>query len=100
VRRSIGTFTGEEDVDVEYPVAMLELLCRSHNKSGQDSRPFRYVHIGGAVSEHDQDKALWYYQKARRTRVIQDFQIHRSDYPVGYFIFPRVKSLRNLLNDV
>jgi len=54
---------------VEYPVTFLELLSSMQRKKREDNKPFRYVHIGGAVSEQDQDKALWYYQKARRTRV-------------------------------
>jgi hypothetical protein len=64
--RSIGTYDGRRDVEVDYPVAFAKAMM-AHKKNEK----FRFVHLGGAFTVEDQDKPLWFLEAARKGRVIK-----------------------------
>ena len=64
--RCMGTFSGDRVVEIDYPLAFANAMAKiipAHKKK------FRYVYLGGALTEPDQEKRLWYLQTARRFRV-------------------------------
>jgi len=61
---AIGTYNGSMLVDVEYPLA----FANSMQTLSDHTKPFKYVHLGGAFTEMDQEKTLWFLQRGRRTR--------------------------------
>jgi hypothetical protein len=64
--RAIGTFIGDTVVDIDYPLA----FCNAMIQQQPAGEKFRYVHLGGGVTEPpDSERNLWYYAKARRVRV-------------------------------
>lgn len=65
----VGTFNGSRQVDIEYPLAFLDII-KSRINAGQ---PFRYVHLGGGFTEPppkegEQERTLWYFVNGRRVR--------------------------------
>jgi hypothetical protein len=66
VGRSIGTYNGNPLIDIEYPLAFANAFVKT--LAGR-TKQFRYVHLGGMLTEQDQEKRLWYYQSGRRVRV-------------------------------
>lgn len=62
----MGTYNGDVVVEVEYPLAFAKAFATTLPSS---TGKFRYVHLGGALTERDQEKHLWYLQTARRARV-------------------------------
>lgn len=66
----LGTYTGNEKVDIEYPLAFIEII-KTQRPAG--SRPFRYVQLGGAFTEPppeegEGERSLWFYKNGRRVR--------------------------------
>ena len=60
----MGTYDGKFEVEVEYPTAFAKAILQ-----GKRGERFRYVHLGGAFTEEDQEKSLWFLPAARRGRV-------------------------------
>lgn len=65
----IGTYTGDEKVDIELPLAFLKAVTTR----SRGSELFRYVHVGGAFTEPppkkgQEPRALWYFTNGRRVR--------------------------------
>jgi len=63
--RSIGTYNGDTVVELEYPEAFQKALLKILNVK----KTFTYVYLGGAFTETDQEKTLWFFSKGRRVRV-------------------------------
>jgi hypothetical protein len=63
--RSIGTYNWDTVVELEYPEAFQEALLKVLDAK----KTFTYVYLGGAFTEEDQEKTLWFYSKGRRVRV-------------------------------
>jgi hypothetical protein len=63
--RSMGTYNWDAVVELEYPEAFREAL----SKVLDVKKTFTYVYLGGAFTEPDQDKTLWFLSKARHVRV-------------------------------
>jgi len=63
--RSIGTYNWDQVVELEYPEAFQEALLKVLDVK----KTFTYVYLGGAFTEPDQEKTLWFYSKGRRVRV-------------------------------
>jgi hypothetical protein len=63
--RSIGTYNWDSVVEIEYPAAFQEALLKVLDVN----KTFTYVYLGGAFTEEDQEKTLWFYSKGRRVRV-------------------------------
>lgn len=63
--RSIGTYDGDPVVELEYPKAFQEVLL----KAISPMRKFRYVYLGGGLTETNQEKTLWLFSGGRRGRV-------------------------------
>ncbi|RDW56817.1 hypothetical protein BP5796_12884 [Coleophoma crateriformis] len=61
---SIGTYTWDPVVELEYPEAFQKALL---NVLGV-KKTFTYVYLGGAFTEPDQEKTLWFYSEGRRVR--------------------------------
>lgn len=64
-RRSIGTYNWDPVVELEYPAAFQKALLNVLDVK----KTFRYVYLGGAFTEPDQEKSLWFYSNGRRVRV-------------------------------
>jgi hypothetical protein len=78
--RSIGTYNWDPVVELEYPAAFQEALL----KVLDGKKTFRYVYLGGAFTEQDQEKNLWFYAKGRRMRVC--FLTHFITTTVSFFV--------------
>ncbi|KAK9482018.1 hypothetical protein V1527DRAFT_477767 [Lipomyces starkeyi] len=61
---SIGTYNWDTVVELEYPEAFQEALLKVLDVK----KTFRYVYLGGAFTETDQEKTLWLYAKGRHVR--------------------------------
>lgn len=66
--RALGTYDGDLEVEVEYPTAFAKAILQ-----GRSGGKFRYVHLGGAFTEEDQEKSLWLLPTARRGRVCSSY---------------------------
>lgn len=79
--RSIGTYTWDPVVELEYPRAFQTALVRALDRD-RATKTFKYVYLGGAFTEQDQDKVLWFYTQGRRVRVCHlshsDLSDHRA----------------------
>eukprot|EP01117_Protostelium_nocturnum_P002233 TRINITY_DN12880_c0_g1_i1.p1 TRINITY_DN12880_c0_g1~~TRINITY_DN12880_c0_g1_i1.p1 ORF type:complete len:221 (+),score=38.93 TRINITY_DN12880_c0_g1_i1:45-707(+) len=62
---SIGTYNGSLAVDVEYPLTFANAMVKILSDS---NKPFHYVHLGGAFTEWDQEKTLWFMPNGRQRR--------------------------------
>ncbi|MCJ1374559.1 hypothetical protein MMC20_005791 [Loxospora ochrophaea] len=74
----MGTFSGDRVVEIDYPLAFANAMAKiipAHKKK------FRYVYLGGALTEPDQEKRLWYLQTARRFRGLAETKV--QDLPTG-----------------
>ena len=65
----LGTFTGNEKVDIEYPLKFINTIKARPSQSTQ----FRYVQLGGAFTEPppkegEKERTLWYFPNGRRVR--------------------------------
>lgn len=63
--RSIGTYNWDPVVELEYPEAFQQALLKVLDLKN----PFIYVYLGGAFTEPDQEKTLWFFSGGRRVRV-------------------------------
>ncbi|RDW57616.1 hypothetical protein BP6252_13698 [Coleophoma cylindrospora] len=61
---SIGTYTWDPVVELEYPESFQKALL----KVLDFKKTFTYVYLGGAFTEPDQEKTLWFYSEGRRVR--------------------------------
>ncbi|ODM24245.1 hypothetical protein SI65_02046 [Aspergillus cristatus] len=61
---SIGTYNWDSVVELEYPEAFQKALLKVLDVK----KTFRYVYLGGAFTEPDQEKPLWFYAKGRHVR--------------------------------
>ena len=65
----MGTYTGSEKVDIEYPLKFIEAI----KTRPPGSTPLRYVHLGGAFTEPpakegQKERSLWFFANGRRVR--------------------------------
>ena len=63
--RSIGTYNWDPVVELDYPAAFQNALL----KVIDGKKSFNYVYLGGAFTEPDQEKSLWFFSEGRRVRV-------------------------------
>lgn len=63
--RSIGTYHWDPVVEIEYPEAFQQALLKILDAK----KTFRYIYLGGAFTEPDQEKSLWFFAKGRHVRV-------------------------------
>ena len=75
----LGTFNGDERVDIEYPLTFIEAI--KSRPSG--STHFRYVQLGGAFTEPpprdgQKERSLWYYASGRRVRGAAEARVLES----------------------
>lgn len=61
----MGTYNWDPVVELEYPESFQRLLV----KLMAGKKTFNYVYLGGAFTETDQNKTLWFYSQGRRIRV-------------------------------
>ncbi|KAI1347254.1 hypothetical protein F5Y01DRAFT_318901 [Xylaria sp. FL0043] len=65
--KAIGSYNGSRTADLEYPMAFLESMTRILET--RPARPrFKYVHLGGMFTSHDQEKKLCFLEYARKIR--------------------------------
>ena len=75
--RSIGTYNWDPVVEIEYPEAFQKALLKTLDVK----KTFRYVYLGGAFTEQDQEKTLWFFAKGRRVRVRPILSLPYFKYP-------------------
>ncbi|KAI0430899.1 hypothetical protein F5Y09DRAFT_306442 [Xylaria sp. FL1042] len=64
---AMGSYKGSHTADLEYPMAFLEGMARV--LESRPTRPrFRYVHLGGMFTSHDQERKLCFLEYARKIR--------------------------------
>ncbi|KAI0814220.1 hypothetical protein GGR55DRAFT_500188 [Xylaria sp. FL0064] len=64
---AMGSYNGSRTADLEYPMAFLEGMAQVLET--RPARPrFKYVHLGGMFTSHDQDKKLCFLEYARKIR--------------------------------
>ncbi|KAI0904088.1 hypothetical protein F4823DRAFT_616193 [Ustulina deusta] len=64
---AMGSYKGSRTADLEYPLAFLEQMARVLET--RPTRPrFRYIHLGGMFTRHDQEKKLWLLEYPRKIR--------------------------------
>jgi hypothetical protein len=61
----MGTYNGDPVVELEYPEAFQKALLKVLDVN----KTFKYVYLGGAFTELNQEKTLWLYSQGRRVRV-------------------------------
>ena len=61
----MGTYNWDTVVEIEYPEAFQSALLKVLDVN----KMFNYVYLGGAFTEPDQEKVLWFFSKGRRVRV-------------------------------
>ncbi|KAI0419827.1 hypothetical protein F5X98DRAFT_59841 [Xylaria grammica] len=64
---AIGSYKGSRTADLEYPLAFLESMQRMLETRPRRP-PFRYIHLGGKFTRHDQEEKLWFLEYARKLR--------------------------------
>lgn len=64
----MGSYSGIETVDVEYPVAFMEGMARVLDVKARKA-PFKYVHLSGKFVRQDQDLELWWGEQPRKIKV-------------------------------
>lgn len=85
----LGTKTGNEKVDIDYPLAFINAIKTRPPGSPQ----FRFVQLGGAFSEHppeegQKERTLWFYTNGRRVRGAAEAKVLASseDGPNSQFV--------------
>lgn len=82
MHRSIGTYNWDPVVEIEYPSAFQEALARVRGGG-----KCRYVYLGGAFTEVNQENGLWFFAGGRRVRVSVLFS-----FPTNTPLFTKVPS--------
>jgi len=72
----LGTMTGDERVDIEFPLAFINII----KTRPAGSKPFRFVQLSGALTEPppadgQQPRALWFYANGRRVRGLMEAKV-------------------------
>lgn len=75
----MGTFNGDESVDIEYPLAFIKAI----KTRPPGSTHFRYVQLGGAFTEPppkdgQKERSLWFYANGRRVRGVAEAKVLES----------------------
>jgi hypothetical protein len=65
-QRCMGTTAGDKALELDYPLAFGNAFSKTLSES---KKKFRYVHLSGAATERDQDKALWFKSEMRKMKV-------------------------------
>lgn len=87
--RSIGTYNWDSVVELEHPEAFQNALVKVLDVK----KTFRYVYLGGAFTETDQEKPLWWLAEGRRVRVRLHLISHRNLYYPFYFMLTHPRDL-------
>lgn len=61
----MGTYNGDPIVEIDYPEAFQKALVSVLGVK----KTFKYVYLGGAFTETDQEKTLWFFIQGRLVRV-------------------------------
>jgi hypothetical protein len=73
-------------VEIEYPEAFQQALLKVLDVK----KTFRYVYLGGALTESNQEKKLWFYAKGRHVRVCPHLFRYRASCSLEcYMLTPR-----------
>ena len=69
--RTMGTYNGNLQVDLEYPMAFQEAFGRllESQETKNKNNKFRYIHLSGKLSVQDQEARLWFLERARKIKV-------------------------------
>ncbi|EPE31878.1 NAD(P)-binding Rossmann-fold containing protein [Glarea lozoyensis ATCC 20868] len=70
---SLGTYNWDKVAEVEYPEVFQKALARVLD----GKKTFRYVYLGGAFTEHDQTRSLWFLSKGRHIRGLAETNLLR-----------------------
>lgn len=64
--RCMGTTAGDKALELDYPLAFGDAFSETLSES---KKKFRYVHLSGAATERDQNRALWVKSEMRKMKV-------------------------------
>ncbi len=67
--RAMGTYDANREVNLEYPLAFQEAFVKVLQSSSSERQAFRYVHLGGRLTEQDQDRSLFFLSETRHLKV-------------------------------
>ena len=78
----MGTFHGDERVDIEYPLAFINVILTRTRPPGSTNH-FKYVQLGGAFTEPppkggQEERSLWFYANGRRVRGVAEARVMES----------------------
>lgn len=66
---AIGTYTYDPDVNMNYPLSFQSVLVeKSKSCAREGKRQFRFILLGGAFTETDQSRALYFLPEQRRMK--------------------------------
>lgn len=81
---ALGTYNGDKNVEVDFPLAFMSAIAKTlespestnaGDQTGRRRRKFRYLHLGGALTEWNQDARLWYLETARKGRGLGESKV-------------------------
>jgi hypothetical protein len=61
----MGTAAGYRALEMNYQLA----FAKEFSKTLLETKKFRYIHLSGAATERDRDKALWFKNSMRKVKV-------------------------------
>ncbi|KAI1427703.1 hypothetical protein F5Y12DRAFT_736512 [Xylaria sp. FL1777] len=71
---AMGSYKGSRTADLKYPLAFLEGMGRVLKT--KPTRPqFKYIHLGGMFTCHDQEKKLWFLEYPRKVRGLGEAKV-------------------------
>lgn len=71
-------------MELEYPRAFADAIAPN---VANGAKPFRYLHLSGAMVEREQEKSLWMKANMRKTKVggsEQRLEINRNSVKFGW----------------
>lgn len=77
----LGTYTGDERIDIEFPLAFINIIKTRRSPGGSTTTtPFRFVQLSGAFTEPpppegQPERSLWYFSHGRRTRGMTEAKV-------------------------
>lgn len=71
---AMGSYTFDDDVNLKFPLAFQEALARRMGAREGKSRPFRFILLGGAFTETNQSRWLYFLGGQRRMKGLLETQ--------------------------
>lgn len=69
---AMGTSDGNEDANINYPLAFQEQFAKAMSEKPHRDKRFRYLQVSGIFVEHDPNRSLYFLSKPRKVKGIAD----------------------------